>query len=373
MLHSCNLILSAAMEHFFASAPQRVQEPWCSDASESIEIQLTVPVEDFLIHSWDWSDLWENVRLSLVAYDDLFPDTLSGSVCICWLPVSSGTSDKLKVNDTRQPLPSSPALSHFLRGGQSLQILEFVQVKFKEEHCRALATLRSMDLAVKFHGCIFEPQDAEGILIEWFRNNQVVTEVFYCEIGSSMISALSGNYSVKRLSMMPHYYGNYVDQIRSLVQALPGNMGIEHLTLNSFTFTDERWGLLFRSLSMHPRLKCLCILSLSTRAGRSLSVERKATRMNAILRMLQRNTVVSTIDLPYGLNDEEMYQNSILPRLEMNRTCFEVQRQAVTQADPAIRSQLFGRALHVIQYNPNLVFLFLSENVPAFVRSVDAD
>jgi hypothetical protein len=63
-----------------------------------------------------------------------------------------------------------------------------------------------------------------------------------------------------------------------------------------------------------------------------------------------------------------MYQNFIIPRLEMNRSCFEVQRQALKRADLSIRPQLLGRALHVVRHNPNLVFQFLSENVPAFVR-----
>jgi hypothetical protein len=79
--------------------------------------------------------------------------------------------------------------------------------------------------------------------------------------------------------------------------------------------------------------------------------------------------VVRIIELPAAVRDEEVYQNSILPRLEMNRTCFEVQRLAVKRADPSIRPQLLGRALHVVRYNPNLVFQFLSENVPAFVRT----
>jgi hypothetical protein len=85
--------------------------------------------------------------------------------------------------------------------------------------------------------------------------------------------------------------------------------------------------------------------------------------------MLYGNTMVHTLELPDAYTDEEVYQNSILPRLEMNRTCFEVQRQAVKRADPSIRPQLLGRALHVVRYNPELVYLFLSENVPAFVRT----
>jgi hypothetical protein len=53
----------------------------------------------------------------------------------------------------------------------------------------------------------------------------------------------------------------------------------------------------------------------------------------------------------------------------MNRSCFEVQRQAVKRADPSIRPQLLGRALYVVQFNSDLVFRFLSENVPAFVQT----
>jgi hypothetical protein len=93
----------------------------------------------------------------------------------------------------------------------------------------------------------------------------------------------------------------------------------------------------------------------------------KAARMNAIVQMLQINTVVHTIELPDAFSDEEVYQNSILPRLEMNRSLFEVQRQAVKRADSSIRPQLLGRALHVVKCNSDLVFRFLSENVPAFV------
>jgi hypothetical protein len=95
--------------------------------------------------------------------------------------------------------------------------------------------------------------------------------------------------------------------------------------------------------------------------------------MNWILQVLQHNTVVHTIELPFTFKDEEVYRNSILPRLEMNRTYFKEQRQAVKRADPAIRPQLLGRALHKVRYNPDLVFHFLSENVPSFVRTAEEE
>jgi hypothetical protein len=79
--------------------------------------------------------------------------------------------------------------------------------------------------------------------------------------------------------------------------------------------------------------------------------------------------VVRTIDLPDNAKDEEFFQNFIVPRLEMNRNSFQDQRQALTRADPAIRNRLLGRALHVVRNNFDLLFRFLSENVPAFVCS----
>jgi hypothetical protein len=95
--------------------------------------------------------------------------------------------------------------------------------------------------------------------------------------------------------------------------------------------------------------------------------------MKAIVQMLHLNTVIQSIELPDAMSYEEVFRNSILPRLEMNRTCFEVQRQAVKRADLSVRPQLLGRALHVVRYNPNLPFQFLSENVSAFVRIEEED
>jgi hypothetical protein len=91
--------------------------------------------------------------------------------------------------------------------------------------------------------------------------------------------------------------------------------------------------------------------------------------MNAVLQLAQCYTMVHTIDLSDHVKDEEFFQNSILPRLEMNRNCFRDQRQALTRVDSSIHGQLLGRALHVVRYNPDLLYRFLSENVPAFVRS----
>jgi hypothetical protein len=275
----------------------------------------------------------------------------------------------------RTGLPSGPLLSQLLRESPSLQVLHFRVFDFMEEHCRALVTLQRTDLEVKFMYCAFEPQNAEDSFIEWLRSNQVVTELECCQMGSHILSALSGNNSVKKLTIYNNSSKFGEDEMHSLIQALPGNLGIEHLCLRClsyFEFSDETWILFFRSLSTHPRIKLFSAYGAWIRNHRSLSTAlstaSKTTVLNAIIQMLHLNTVIQRIDLPRGLSHEEVYRNSILPRLEMNRSFFEVQRQAVKRADLAIRPQLLGRALHVVRYNPNLVFHILLENVPLFVR-----
>jgi hypothetical protein len=130
---------------------------------------------------------------------------------------------------------------------------------------------------------------------------------------------------------------------------------IEHISLLSIDISDETWSLVIRSLTAHPRIT---FLSIENRWNSRYSAELKTIWMGAIIELIHLNTVIHTIeDVPEAFNDEEVYQNSILLRLEMNRTCFEVQRRAVKRADPSIRPQLLGRALHVVRYNPNQVSL----------------
>jgi hypothetical protein len=241
----------------------------------------------------------------------------------------------------------------------SLELLEFVDFILNEAHCRALATLQRTDLQVAFHFCSFEPRDARDTFIGWLRNSQVVTELEVCAM-EGIISALSGNSSVKRLTI------NTTDHnIQSLAGVLPGNQGIKSLRIvwEITSRADETLSLLLRSLWAHPRIQSLSISLFNFHSA--LPAGSKTSRMNALLRMAQCNTVVQIIDWSSNAKDEVFFQNSIVPRLEMHRNYFEDQRQALTRADPSIRGQLLGRALHIVRYNPNLLFRFLLENVPA--------
>jgi hypothetical protein len=391
---------------------------------EYTEMELAVPVEEFLVCDLDWKYLWafltgagvaqkilwitedaflvvENDENEFRFHDDApdyflkadFQETSGreqslilacasidasiGVADVFWRAITKCNSIQVAILDyygyyIHVGLPSGPILSKFLRESPSLQVLKFNDFLFDEEHCRALSTLQRTGLEIKLFGCIIDPQESEeGAFIEWFRHNQIVTELHYCQMGSRIISALSGNNSVKTLSLTSLTEEN----VHSLVQALPGNMGIEHLSLCDLFLSNESWSLLVSSLTTHPRIKRVSIFRTSVGAGHSsLLAESKWTVMNAILQMLQHNTVVETLESsPDYFEHEEVYQNSILPRLEMNRNCFEVQRQAVKRSDPSLRPQLLGRALHVVRFNPELVYLFLSENVPAFIQREDEE
>jgi hypothetical protein len=289
-------------------------------------------------------------------------DRLTAELGIFWYAVATSNSVELAIVDDLDMsdlggfhglgLPSGPLLSQFLRESPLLRVLEFDGLIFMEEHCRALTTPQRTDLKVTLKDCTFYPQNVEETFIEWFRHNQIVIEMNWYSGESPMLSALSGNNSVRTLKLK----GSFVEgEMRCLLQALPGNMGIKDLDMVDVELTDKNWCLLLHILSTHPRIESVTYEDDDT----SLPAESRTTWMNAILQMLQHNTVVHTLDLPDEFENEDVYQISILPRLEMNRNCFEVQRRALKQTDPSIRRQLLGRALHVVRCNPNLVFHFL--------------
>jgi hypothetical protein len=271
---------------------------------------------------------------------------------------------ELKLNNFRSSLGlcSGPVLSHFLEASPSLHLLEFEYFAFNGAECRALAALTRTDLKVTFEWCSFDTRGAEDTFIEWLRNSQVVTKLEVCQMGDGIVSALSGNSSIKSLAVHTFRGDAFISY---LAGALSGNKGIEKLDV---FLTEEALSLLLRSLWAHPRIQSVS-LRFNLRSHR-LSAASKLSMMNEVMRLVQCNTVVHTIEvLPDHAKDEEFFQNSIEPRLEMNRSRFEDHRQALTRVDHAIRGQLLGRALHVVRNNPDLLFQFLSENVPAFVDS----
>jgi hypothetical protein len=399
------------MEDFFTSC-RRLDYCYGVESIGYTERQLAVPIQAFLDHQWDWSDfrafaatggmwkiLWiaedtfiavegpnaergfnrltqlcsmqratftvpcgetHNLVLAHLSYNKSLG---ARAFPIFWRVVATSNCVKLKLENTRREfgLCSDPALSHFLEASTSLRRLGFEGFYFEKAGCLALVTLKRKDLKVTFHRCYFVTEGAEETFIEWLRHGKVVTELEHCSMDDGTISALNGNSSVKSLTVLSSCRGKEAT-IRTLAHALSGNQGIENLEV---LLTEKTSSLLLHSLWAHPRIQ-----SVRLHFTNGLSATVKTSMMQAILQLVQCNTLVHTIvALPYDRATDEFFHCLIVPRLEMNFNCFGHQRQALKRADPSIRGQLLGRALHVVRYNPDLLFRFLSENVPAFVRS----
>jgi hypothetical protein len=386
------------------------------------EVQLTVSTEAILNRSWDWSEyhafatsdegelgkiLWiteetfiyiegddydseqgeflywlgyyhvQHATLTLPSGETQYlflanlvdsASLLTGASSLFWHAVTRSKCVRLRLERMNCcELPSGPAIVHFQTAVLGLELLEFNYYTFKGDDYRTLASLERAGLEITFEECTFDAHGVKDAFIQWLRHSQVVTKLESCKMADSIICALSGNRSVKSFSFN---FGIFrveqsERQLQFLAQALQGNQGIELLRV--LPQSDETRSLLLRSLWAHPRILSLTIPYIDV----SPSAASKTIMMTAVLQMVRCNTVVRAINLRPGddAKYEEFFRNSIVPRLEMNRMCFQDQRQALTRADPAIRGQLLGRALHAVHYNPDLQFRFLSENVPAFVRS----
>jgi hypothetical protein len=188
--------------------------------------------------------------------------------------------------------PSGPVLSQLLRRSPSLQDVCLHQFDFKEEQCRALATLQRTGLKIKLSRCAIEFQDSqqEYDFIEWFRHNQIVTELDGCNMESSILCALSGNNSVKRL-VFPLRSNLGDERIRALTQALATNQGIEDLDLSGAGMNEEACRLLLHALTTHPRIK---VLSIGTHYRAHMTDSARSTTMHAIIRMLGTYNRITT-------------------------------------------------------------------------------
>jgi hypothetical protein len=249
--------MSVAMEQFFTPT-RRYQDLFELGVDDHLgpfeytEKELVVPVEEFLACNLDWKYLWALLTAEagatqkilwitedafLVAETQFYfhndgpgcsikadfhgtsgqeqslilacNDESIGAADVFWRAIITSNSIQMAIGNyseysVRGLLPSGPLLPQFFRQSSSLQVLEFCAFLFEEEHCCALATLQRTDLKVELTDCKLHPQDAEDTFIEWFRHNKILTELNYCQIKNSLLSALSGNNSVKKLTLRRH-------------------------------------------------------------------------------------------------------------------------------------------------------------------------
>jgi hypothetical protein len=196
-----------------------------------------------------------------------------------------------------------------------------------------------------------------------------------CEIDSQILAnALTGNSRVTRFK--PDFDGTDDAGMAILFRALSNNRGLVELNLEDISISDHNWSTLCDSLQAHPTLTSLNLCA--TRPGNPgggrivLTDDQKTRRTRTIAEMVRDNTILQTITLSEEERDEQIYTGEIHPYLVTNLYRPRVLAVKKTKDRP-FREKVLGRALYSVRSNPNLVWMLLSENVDAIVRSEEEE
>jgi hypothetical protein len=274
-------------------------------------------------------------------------------------------------HSTVPPPMSGAGLSLFFQESRScLRQVTLYYMALSADQCRALATMSRLDVEVTISHCRLT-DDAAGAFVESLHSDRGPVKLIDCNIDNQIIaSALTGK---SRVTKLKSYYLSTNDaETAILFRALATNRGLEELDLEDTPISDDNWIILCEFLKSHPTLTNLNLLD--TRpirpAGRRivLTDDQKAHRTRTIAEMIRHNTVLYTIELSEDERDDQIYTEEISPYLETNLYRPRVVAVKKTIERP-FREKVLGRALDCVKSNPNLVWMFLSENVDAFVRS----
>jgi hypothetical protein len=241
-----------------------------------------------------------------------------------------------------------------------------------EDLCRALATMSRLDVEVDIYNCVLAG-DAAGVFVECLHQSDrgpVELNRFYID-SQILANALTGDSRVTRFTPHVSLGTNNDAEIAVFSRALASNRGLVDLNLQSCPISDETWSVLCESLQTHPTLTTLGLYA-TTPIGNvydALSGEQKVHRTRALAEMMQRNTVLHTIELSANARDQQIYEEMVHPYLETNR--YRPLVHAVKKADISLRRPLLGLALQTksVRNNSNLLWMFLSGNPDVVLQS----
>jgi hypothetical protein len=274
---------------------------------------------------------------------------------------------------------SGAALSHFFqdssRDNSNLRMVHFSGMALSEEQCLALATmpprLDKNDVEIRLSGCSLAGDGrgaAAAAFIDCLQSDRGgPVSLFRCKIRSHILTTvLTGKSRVTGIKL--GYYDMSDPILMSLLfgTVLASNRGLVDLDLRCHSISDESWSILCQSLEQHPTLISLDLRDTrpTRQASEEVILEQKRTRTRAIADLLEGNTILQTVHLSEQEREGRIYTELIQPRLEIN--LYRVRVLAIkegTQNDRPFREKVLGRALHCVRSNPNLVQMFLSQNM----------
>jgi hypothetical protein len=280
---------------------------------------------------------------------------------------------------------SGPTLSYLFEHSQEHLIkVTLGHAILSEEHLRVLAISprheRQLELVLQW--CRFADNDAcREASVQWLQSDGGPTELDGCHIDSHVLAnSLRGNsrLSILRLPSMQarrDIFGCDIptDPDRGLIfSAFAENKGLTVLYASGHSIGEEDWSILCQSLQKHPALTRVDLTDTGPMSSSGqktlLAVKQKTRRTRELAEMMQTNTILCTIRLSEKERDKKIYTKPIQPRLIANRYRLRVLAVKKEADDRPFRQKVLGRALHRVRRNPNLVWMFLSGNVDAFVQ-----
>jgi hypothetical protein len=262
---------------------------------------------------------------------------------------------------------SGPGLSHFFQESQdNLRNFTLKDITLNEEQIRALATTESRPgMEVILHGCrLLGDNGCRAAFVDCLQGERGPTQLIVCNIDCHVLAAaLEGNSRITRLRPV-NKWATGDTEMGAIYSSLAENKGLVKLVLCDRSISDENWTILCQSLKGHPTLTSLDLRHSNPRTQDDIRTELLAERM-------KENRVLLTIRLSEDERDDQIYAESILPRLETNICRPRVLR--IKKANIALRRALLGRALQTesVRNESNLLWMFLSENQDVVVQSIE--
>jgi hypothetical protein len=363
-----------------------------------------MPIPSFVYSSIDIGRIFKDPRASffdllvfgaIFIHDELvvFVGAAACTTCVTcdFLVILLSTTEDVGVSmegddvvGTDPLLVSTATLSRILQENRNLPwTFSAGNAALNEEQIRALETASGPDVEVVLSYCrLVIDVGCREAFYECLQSDGCPIQLQACKIDCQVLAtALTGNSRVTRLEL-PLSMSNDVN-MSPLFAALANNKGILHLNLNGHPTSDEDLSLLCQSLQAHPTLTCLDLCEtepltpidvrfVAPEDRIVLSDVQKTQRTSLVVEMMQANTVLQTIHFSDHERDEQIYTENICPRLQTN--LFRPRVLAVKKtADRPFREKILGRALYCVRSKPNLVWMFLSQNVDAFVRSEEEE
>jgi hypothetical protein len=266
-------------------------------------------------------------------------------------------------------LASGAGLSIFFQESHdSLRKVALTYMALNQDQCRALATMSRLDVELTITCCSLA-DDAVGAFVECLQSDKGPIQLIQCDIASQILaSALTGNSRVTRFK--PDFWVFNSAAMAILFTALANNRGLVDLVWNNHII-DDNWSILCESLKAHPTLTSLDLRR--SGGGIVLAHDQKVHRTSLLAEMMQRNTVLHTIDLSVDERDEQIYTQDISPYLETNR--YRPRLLAIKKAGLSLRRPLLGLALQTqsVRNDSNLLWIFLSGNADVVLPSNEDD